>query len=545
MTQYYQNPSSASRSELINWFRGDLDDGALDPATDAFQDAIIIFSNELTKDKAKRDLISRSDGFEDLQKTLTDVQHKYESARAKSRPREYLNKFSSLLCHYDNMMKCLIQHNPEYVSLAWGAMKLLFVAFVNHENAVCTLAKGLCQIGSILPRVELSLILYPTSRMKRAVAEVYAYILKFLIWAKRWYEEGKLKHIWHSLTRPSELRYDDLLENILERSSLIDNWSASGARVEQREIHRKIDSEGLQLVAMRQEIREMKVMLSAFQAMASGAFINSNSRLTDLQFAQMMQSLQEIPNHCLLPEPEVTYKYNTSLQKAIQRNTRTGISCTFGWASSRLSAFSSAPDLRSLVIIRGTYHSREQTRGLSITALQLLRSSNIPVVWALKGPNKGSTALTAASVLRYLIIQAMKLSDLVPTELDASLNCARFHRAKTAEDYIAIFACLLSSVSNIYIVMDIDIAEAFSWVEAISSVFAQLEQRGNRTRLRVLLFTNRPIATMDGNKSHLVIKAPSNNNMVTRPGSGRPDRRGAATNFIGSRAAMRRGLRLT
>lgn len=101
--------------------------------------------------------------------------------------------------------------------------------------------------------------------MKRAVAELYANIIKFLVRSKRWYEEGKLKHIWHSLSRPSELRYADLLENVKERSELIETLSASGAQAEQREIHRKIDHEGSQLTVMHEEVRELKaIIMSCF-----------------------------------------------------------------------------------------------------------------------------------------------------------------------------------------------------------------------------------------------------------------------------------------
>ncbi|KAK4638902.1 hypothetical protein QC761_703500 [Podospora bellae-mahoneyi] len=529
---------------FTEWFNADVDDGSLDPATDAFEEAICIYRDHLTKDQDKRQFISRSHGFAELQATLAEAQQKYESLRVKSKTREYLTKFSNLLCHYDNVMKCLIQHNPEYVSLAWGAMKFLFVAFVNHENACSTLAKGLCQIGSILPRAELSLILYPTKRMKRAVAELYANIIKFLVRSKRWYEEGKLKHIWHSLSRPSELRYADLLENVKERSELIETLSASGSQAEQREIHRKIDNEGSQLTVMHEEVRELKAIILRLESKAINSFIDTNCRLNDLQFAQICQSLRQAAEYHLLPEPETTYRRNIALQRATERAGRGALLCTFDWASSKLTAFSSASKLRSLALIRGGYHSRDQTRGLIISTLTLLRSSNIPVIWALKIPHYESKQVPVTSVMKYLILQVMQLPGTVLTELDAANACARFYRAVTAEDYWLILASLLASVANLYIVIDVDIAEEFPWVEAASRMFGQLDQRGAKTRLRVILVTNRPVVSAEDRRDHLVIKAPSNN-AVTGPRSGTQSRRGAGMNGIRSRASGRRALRLT
>lgn len=44
----------------------------------------------------------------------------------------WLSKFSSRARFYSNIIDVLVQHHPEYVSLAWGAMKFLFV--VSKDN---------------------------------------------------------------------------------------------------------------------------------------------------------------------------------------------------------------------------------------------------------------------------------------------------------------------------------------------------------------------------------------------------------------------------
>jgi hypothetical protein len=77
--------------------------------------------------------------------------------------------------------------------------------------------------------------------MKAAVTDLHVCILRFLIRARDWYEEGKLRHFLHSITRPIELRYNDLLELIAHSSRIIDQLAASGQLAEVRDMHDKIN----------------------------------------------------------------------------------------------------------------------------------------------------------------------------------------------------------------------------------------------------------------------------------------------------------------
>jgi hypothetical protein len=108
---------------------------------------------------------------------------------------------------------------------------------VNHETMISSLAKGLSQIGDCLPRLQLASVLYPTKMMKSAVAELYAYIIQFCIRAQDWYQEGKVFHVLHSITRPVELRYADLIEEIERCSRNVDGLAVAGSQAEQRDMH--------------------------------------------------------------------------------------------------------------------------------------------------------------------------------------------------------------------------------------------------------------------------------------------------------------------
>jgi hypothetical protein len=87
--------------------------------------------------------------------------------------------------------------------------------------------------------------------MKEAVAHLYALIINFLIRAKDWYEEGKLRHAMNAFARPAKLRYDDIILDIEMWTKEIDQLSTASARAEQRDIHLELKE-----LSRRQDERE-------------------------------------------------------------------------------------------------------------------------------------------------------------------------------------------------------------------------------------------------------------------------------------------------
>jgi hypothetical protein len=62
----------------------------------------------------------------DAEEEVQRARRKYE-AKPKSAIRRLLGSFSLTMMHYAKILDVLVQHHPEYVSLAWGTTKLLFV----------------------------------------------------------------------------------------------------------------------------------------------------------------------------------------------------------------------------------------------------------------------------------------------------------------------------------------------------------------------------------------------------------------------------------
>jgi hypothetical protein len=100
---------------------------ALSTASLAYNSAVDFFSSELTHDECKRIWLRDKVSMHDVKAAADDAQKAYESRSRKSKAQQYLAAFSSRLMYYGVIMDTLSQHHPEYVSLAWGAVKFLFV----------------------------------------------------------------------------------------------------------------------------------------------------------------------------------------------------------------------------------------------------------------------------------------------------------------------------------------------------------------------------------------------------------------------------------
>jgi hypothetical protein len=93
--------------------------------------------------------------------------------------------------------------------------------------------------------------------MKRAVANLYACIIRFILRAFDWYQKGRLARILKSFTHPAELQYADLIRDITDHRKEVERLATGAAQAEQRDMHLEV-----QKISQNQE-----TMLSAFQDM--------------------------------------------------------------------------------------------------------------------------------------------------------------------------------------------------------------------------------------------------------------------------------------
>ena len=96
------------------------------PAQEAFDQALEKLKKTSTKKWEKRRLILEATSLRDVLDLVAAAQDRYVNEHTKSKTRTCITELSKRVCYYGKVMDVLVQHHPEYVSLAWGAMKLVF-----------------------------------------------------------------------------------------------------------------------------------------------------------------------------------------------------------------------------------------------------------------------------------------------------------------------------------------------------------------------------------------------------------------------------------
>lgn len=226
--------------------------------------------------------------------------------------------------------------------------------------------------------------------------------------------------------------------------------------------------------------------------MHSAALIDTNHRLSDLQFSQIMASLSTTTH---IWDPNKAFTYHRSMCRRRPHNAPSRTIPDSFWRSPKLRRWSSTDD-SALSIVSSTFRARFAMRNLCVDVIEQLNAARVPVLLALRIPESGAaTNISTADLLKYLVQQALRLRQSVQTEKSMSLRCATFHEACTEADWFQVLEAALADIgAPVYVVVDLEIVDPrlgagsdFSWVQAFERFFAALVRRGLETKLKVLL----------------------------------------------------------
>jgi len=226
--------------------------------------------------------------------------------------------------------------------------------------------------------------------------------------------------------------------------------------------------------------------------------IDTNQRLSDLQFSQIMASLSDTS----LWDPTKVFQYHRSLTR-LQSHISASRSLPHSfWQSSKLQHWSSTND-SAMSIVLGNFHARFNMRALCVGIVEQLHQAKIPVLLAMAMPqeNVESVKVSSIDLLKYLVRQALQIRTKRHTEKSMAFTCASFHSASTEIELFQTLEAVLADInSQVYIVVDLGILEAtlstvgeFSWVYAFEQLFTALSARGSLTKLKVFLVSYRSL----------------------------------------------------
>lgn len=376
-------------------------------------------------------------------------------------------------------------------------------AIVEHENVGTTVVTALCDIADSLPRVELATTLYPTDAMQQAVALLYAHIVRFLIRALQWYEEGKLAHALHSITRPASLRYDDLIKEIQRDTQSITSHTIASSQVEQRDMHNEIRAirSLADLAATRnqdeqQVVHDKLCSLTALvvQLRESIVFeqtVNANARIelrNTLTEIQLTQALAIISSHC-----NIDHKSNFRASMVLRDRHRftSKSNGAYFWTSPKLQDWNSSP-VSSTILLKATFRERLEVRDFCTNVIEQLFNSRVAALWVLRDRVQ---EYSVVEVLKSLILQALSLDYSSHTDIAFSFQLRKFLDARFDVDYLNLLGDVLQHFKLVHIITD---AEAMHPDAAalcrtyLHQLSQRLSERGAHTVVKVIVSSYGP-----------------------------------------------------
>lgn len=335
-------------------------------------------------------------------------------------------------------------------------------SIVEHEEKSKQICKAVVEIAIILPRADILLDLYRTPRMLEVMARLYAKIMQFLMKVIKWYKRPPIKHAIDAVFKPWPLSYKDIKDEIMELSGQVDDLASVGSKTETRNLH---------LVALRTEQnvkRQAQNQLEALQALPPTILESLTPMLQQILASvteikclqhQGMSSQTEFfsenkRNHIMsgcfteLPTSGDSLEYCRSVQdkRRIKPQLQIPEIATLeNWASN--------PSLTMLVIKSS---SIETGRDFLVDLINLIKTSKIPILWALRYPGYWKSTITCIEILRMLVVQAIQVNPGAlqgPTPIDM----VNLREASGEVEWLQILARAVEGLQQIFIVIDADI----------------------------------------------------------------------------------------
>ena len=330
--------------------------------------------------------------------------------------------------------------------------------------------------------------------MKNAVSVLYAHIIKFLLRALDWYEEGRIAHAIHAITKPGALRYDDLLEDIRRATQRVADSAITSSQAEQRDMHHEQKDMHHEQRDMRHELQYLTILVKQLredvvlnQSLTATARLECREALSDIKATQ---ELTLIYSQCIVD-------HRSSLQASVlSRDKHSFVSyrskCPPFWTSSELHQWNTH-QVSSAITVRANFKNRFYIQDFCTNVIQQLRNAGIAVLWVLK--TKGQAFLPVTEVLKSLIHQVLTLDSVSSTELKLSFQMRQFLNAQFDKDYANLLGSTLGRFRLVYIMVEtaaMDAASATQCREHLQEISRGLSERNAPTIVKVMFLSYGP-----------------------------------------------------
>ncbi|KAI4950395.1 hypothetical protein J4E91_004277 [Alternaria rosae] len=397
--------------------------------------------------------------------------------------RGFLEKISLRIMHYSKVLDSLAQHHPEYVALAWGAMKLVLTK----------LSQALVAIANVLPRMDLSAELYRTEEMEAALSRLYAHLMLFFHLCVRWYNRGPLGRLCSAITSPFELDYQELMEQIRLSSKEVDDLASAGSRAEIRHVRVLTELQNQQMLEIDVKLLEMLERQKTSEALVNRLLSNADSHRSiteriSIDVCRIGQGQYRMEFHMVMRFFEPKVLPETALLK-VQSFVRRDLTSKFpspneervrdivlDWALQKGSP---------LLIIQVGLCAQKQAKELATNVIQNLKRIHECVFWNLPLVGNSPDTHTMAGLFRSIIFQVFQYSSDLFSSFAEQLDLSKIHAADSEHKWVELLCLLFSKLRKAFVVIETgELQKAYrhdpSWSKRLSEYVQHIVNQSSK-----------------------------------------------------------------
>jgi hypothetical protein len=367
---------------------------------------------------------------------------------------------------------------------------------VEHKNIGLAITNGLIDVADALSCAELAASLYPTASIIQTFANLYTHIIRFLLRALEWCEEGSLKRLIHSVTRPVPLRYSDIINDINRTAASIAAHATTSSQAEQRDIHHEVfatrklieanqtssSTDEAKVLPKLQDLYDLVAIMHAEQHEISRSVFR----------IQSTQALQVISAQCLID-------HQADLQMSIHlRNSRrfTQRKTVSFWKSPWLHSWNQSSS-SALLPLKVPCTDRQVAQDFCINIIEQLLGAKIANIWVLT-PRQDPNPVIAT--LKSLIYQAATFIDENGAKNDILNLLDQFNHARLESHYLDVLAGLLRSFKVVYLIVQLEAIDpqyADQFFYCLEGLIDRIPDCGTETVIRILILSWSPRSALN------------------------------------------------
>lgn len=151
----------------------------------------------------------------------------------------------------------------------------------------------------------------------------------------------------------------------------------------------------------------------------------------------------------------------------------------------------------SLLLIQGSLPTRLMVQDLVADIIDLVKSANVPIVWALKTDDTLEPSERPIHVIKHLVMQILQLNWSAVSRISANFNAALLQSARTEVDWFEILKMVLSGLPETFVILHMDAlgppGSDLTWMIVFCQLFANFIKENKDMVLKVAIVNYRPL----------------------------------------------------